>query len=121
MICLEVGIVKMNGIKGFIKNGQVCSDVVTMKIIKKTHSSYIGCSVCERWLTLSNFVEDVPKITGYDEEKFLNGELELDKDKKKDKNKNYVMNYCTWLPIPENHSLANKGKELSNETKQKNE
>ena len=80
---------------------------------------YIGCTVCERWLTLSNFVEDVPKITGYDEERFLNGELHLDKDKKKDENKHYIMNYCTWLPAPENSSLANKGKQRSEETKQK--
>ena len=85
----------------------------------KTHPTYIGCTVCDRWLTLSNFVEDVPLIDGYDREKFLNGQLELDKDKKKDKNKNYVMKYCTWLPKPENSSLANKGKQRSEETKQK--
>ena len=85
----------------------------------KTHPTYKDCTVCERWLTLSNFVEDVPKITGYDEEEFLNGYLELDKDKKKDKNKHYIMKYCTWLPKPENISLANKGKQRSEETKQK--
>ena len=80
---------------------------------------YVGCTVCDRWLTLSNFVEDVPKITGYDREKFLNGELHLDKDKKKDKNKHYIIDYCTWLPGPENCSLANKGKQFSEEHKQK--
>ena len=85
----------------------------------KTHPTYIGCTVCERWLILSNFIEDVPKITGYDRERFLNGELELDKDKKKDENKHYIMNYCTWLPKPENISLANKGKQRSEETKLK--
>ena len=85
----------------------------------KTHPTYIGCTVCDRWLILSNFVEDVPKITGYDEERFLNGELELDKDKKKDENKHYVMNYCTWLPKPENHGLAMKGKHHTEETKLK--
>lgn len=80
---------------------------------------YVGCTVCDRWLVLSNFVEDVRLIDGYDEERFLNGELALDKDKKKDKNKHYVMKYCTWLPGPENSSLAHKGKQLSEETKQK--
>ena len=85
----------------------------------KRQPSYIGCSVCDRWLILSNFIEDVPKITGYNRERFLNGELELDKDKKKDKNKCYVMKYCTWLPKPENCSLAHKGKALSEEHKQK--
>ena len=82
--------------------------------------NYIGCTVCDRWLILSNFVEDVPKIDGYDEEQFLNGELELDKDKKNDTdNKGYFMKYCTWLPKPENHGLAMKGKQHSEETKQK--
>lgn len=85
----------------------------------KKQPTYIGCTVCERWLTLSNFVEDVPKIEGYDRERFLNGELGLDKDKKKDKNKHYVMKYCTWLPKPENISLAHKGKQHSEEAKQK--
>ena len=28
----------------------------------KNGKNYIGCTVCDRWLTLSNFVEDVPKI-----------------------------------------------------------
>lgn len=85
----------------------------------KTHPTYVGCTVCNRWLILSNFVEDVPKITGYDEERFLNGELELDKDKKKDENKHYIMEYCTWLSRPENQSLAQKGKQFSDEHKQK--
>lgn len=81
---------------------------------------YIGCTVCDRWLTLSNFVEDVPKIDGYNRERFLNGELQLDKDKKNDtENKSYSMNFCTWLPKPENISLAHKGKQFSEETKQK--
>lgn len=86
----------------------------------KTNQTYIGCTVCERWLILSNFVEDVPKITGYDEKRFLNGELELDKDKKNNTdNKSYTMKYCTWLPKPENHGLAMKGKCHTEETKQK--
>ena len=86
----------------------------------KKGKHYIGCAVCDRWLTLSNFVEDVRIIDGYDEERFINGELELDKDKKNDTDtKGYSMNYCTWLPKPENLSLAHKGKHLSEETKQK--
>ena len=85
----------------------------------KKGKNYIGCTVCDRWLILSNFVEDVPLITGYDREQFLNGKLHLDKDKKKDENKHYIMKYCTWLPAPENISLAHKGKQVSEETKQK--
>ena len=86
----------------------------------KNGENYKDCTVCDRWLTLSNFVEDVPKIDGYDKEKFLNGELELDKDKKNNtNNKHYHFNFCTWLPKPENISLAHKGKQLSEETKRK--
>ena len=86
----------------------------------KNGKNYIGCTVCDRWLTLSNFVEDVSKITGYDEERFLNGELELDKDKKNDTdNKSYAMTYCTWLSKPENHGLANKGKFSSDHNRSK--
>ena len=86
----------------------------------KNGKNYIGCTVCDRWLTLSNFVEDIPKITGYDEEQFLNGYLELDKDKKNNTDdKSYVTKYCTWLPKPENISLANKDKLFSKEHKRK--
>ena len=86
----------------------------------KKGKHYIGCAVCDRWLILSNFVEDVPKIDGYDRERFLNGELELDKDKKNDTDtKGYTINYCSWLSKPENCSLANKGKQLSEEHKRK--
>ena len=89
------------------------------KEFHKKQPSYKDCTVCERWLTFSNFIEDVPNIDGYDEEKFLNGELELDKDKKKDENKHYIVKYCTWLSSPENKSLANKGKHHTEEHKQK--
>lgn len=109
----------------------------------KTHPKYKDCTVCERWLTLSNFVEDFEKIDGYDREKFLNGELVLDKDiksgKRGEKNKQYIMIECLLTTQGENskeamrtreyHELseetkrklseANKGKQRSEETKQK--
>ena len=44
------------------------------------HITYIGCTVCQKWLKLSDFVNDFKMIRGYNEELFLNGELELDKD-----------------------------------------
>ena len=73
---------------------------------KKFHErqqTYIGCSVCERWLFLSNFVEDFSKIDGYDEEKFLNGELELDKDiKSNGVNHEYNLENCILVSKIEN-------------------
>lgn len=81
---------------------------------------YIGCSVCEQWLLLSNFVEDVPKIDGYDRERFLNGELELDKDIKSGGiNKIYVIEECTLTTHDENMREAMRTREFSEESKQK--
>ena len=100
---------------------------------QKTHPTYKCCTVCERWLLLSNFVEDFPKVDGYNEEKFLNGELVLDKDiKSNGKNKEYSLDNCMLVSAIENAKQAIKtteylrgkdspryGKTLSKETKQK--
>lgn len=89
----------------------------------KTHPKYIGCTVCERWLILSNFVEDFEKIDGYDREKFLNGELVLDKDiKSGGTNKVYIIEECLLTTPGENSKEAMRTREyheLSEETKQK--
>ena len=97
----------------------------------KKGECYIGCSVCERWLTLSNFVEDFKNIDGYDEERFLNGELVLDKDiksgKRGEKNKQYIMIECLLTTQEENSKEAMRtrdysdirGRELSEEHKRK--
>lgn len=39
-----------------------------------------GITVCKDWLCFEKFLKDIPSIKGYDKNKFLNGELELDKD-----------------------------------------
>ena len=87
---------------------------------------YIGCTVCERWLTLSNFVEDFENLDGYDRECFLNGELVLDKDiksrKRGEKNKVYIMIECLLTTQDENTKEAMRTREyqeLSEEHKQK--
>ena len=75
----------------------------------KIGKNYIGCTLCERWLTLSNFVTDVPLIDGYDKEMFLNGELELDKDIKSNGTKKiYCMKECTFVTKPENIKQSHK-------------
>lgn len=83
----------------------------------KTNPTYIGCTVCERWLILSNFVEDFPNIDGYDRDKFLNGELVLDKDIKSGrrgkKNKQYVMIECLLTTQPENSKEAMRTRDYS--------
>ena len=101
----------------------------------KKGECYIGCSVCERWLTLSNFVADFENIDGYDRERFINGELVLDKDiKSGGTNKTYIIEQCKLATHEENTREANRtrdysniqgenhplyGKYLSEETKQK--
>lgn len=45
-----------------------------------SHKSYSGVTVCDRWLCFSNFLEDISKIQGFDENKLSLGLLELDKD-----------------------------------------
>lgn len=105
---------------------------------QERNPTYKECYVCERWLLLSNFVEDFPKINGYDEKKFLNNQLVLDKDIKSDnKNKCYCLEECLLVTNSENTKQANKyvdhsneeyrrkiskaltGKQLSEETKRK--
>ena len=65
--------------------------------------TYKWCSVCQRWLLLSNFIEDLHKIDGYNEMKFLNGELQLDKDiKSNGNNKEYSLENCMFVSKSEN-------------------
>lgn len=71
--------------------------------------TYKGCTVCKRWLLLSNFIEDIKLIDGYEEDKFLNGELELDKDiKSNGANKEYSLDNCMWVSKSENAKQSNK-------------
>ena len=80
----------------------------------ETRPTYIGCSVCNDWLILSNFVRDFKLIDGYDEEKFLNGELCLDKDIKSDgKNKIYCLEQCMFVSKEENIRQSNKTMDYS--------
>ena len=65
--------------------------------------TYINCTLCLEWHYLSKFIKDFKKIDGYDEEKFLNGELELDKDiKSNGKLKEYSLNNCMLVSRKEN-------------------
>lgn len=94
----------------------------------KDGEHYKDCTVCDRWLILSNFVEDFVKIDGYDEERFLNGELVLDKDiKSGGTNKVYIIEECLLTTQEKNAKEAMRtrnnsylqGKHHSEETKQK--
>lgn len=80
----------------------------------KRNPAYKNCIVCERWLLLSNFVEDFIKIDGYDKENFLNGELELDKDiKSNGAVKEYSLDNCMLVSKTENSIQASKTRDYS--------
>ena len=71
--------------------------------------TYKGCYVCDRWLKLSNFVDDFKLIDGYNEEDFLNGKLCLDKDiKSNGVNKCYCLENCMLVSDKENSRQAVK-------------
>ena len=76
--------------------------------------TYVNCTLCLEWHWLSKFVEDVVKIDGYNYEKFMNGELELDKDiKSNGKNKEYSLENCMFVSKQENIMQANRTRDYS--------
>ena len=67
--------------------------------------TYKECYVCERWLMLSNFVEDIVDIENY--ELWLNNSnqrIALDKDiKSNGNNKCYCLEQCMFVTVKENN------------------
>lgn len=79
----------------------------------KKRTSYNNCYVCDKWLKLSGFVEDLPKIDNYD--KWIDGikqkrnPYELDKDiKSNGENKCYCLENCMFITQKENTIQSNK-------------
>lgn len=76
-----------------------------------------GVRVCDRWLCFENFLIDLPKIKGYDEEKFRNKEIVLDKDIdfRLSSNKMYCLEYCRFISQKDNFQemLTRKKQETS--------
>lgn len=74
-----------------------------------------GVTVDERWHVFNNFVEDIDKVEGFDLERIMNSELELDKDIKfndvKNSNKKYSLSNCKFVSKSEN-----SGNRLNNRT-----
>lgn len=71
----------------------------------KNHKGYKlygekGIRVCDRWLCFEYFYKDIPNIKGYNEQKFLKGEIQLDKDMSYigSNNKIYSIETCIFLP-----------------------
>ena len=58
---------------------------------RRKSSSYKGCTVCDEWLTLSNFKD------WYDKQ-YVEPDFQLDKDIIKAGNKVYCPEYCSFVP-----------------------
>ena len=69
--------------------------------------SYKGCTVCKRWMTLSNFANDVPYLIGYQSWRDYHGYC-LDKDSMIPGNREYSPTACCFIPYTENIREANK-------------
>ena len=80
---------------------------------QERYTTYKGCYVCERWLKLSNFVEDISKIDNY--ELWLSDRnYQLDKDIKSNGiNKCYCLEQCMFTTQKENTRQANKTRDYS--------
>lgn len=73
---------------------------------------YKDCSVCERWIKLSNFLEDIQKLDGFEfwrDNPNLN--IALDKDAKIKGNKVYSPEACQFLSIQNNVAEAMKNRD----------
>lgn len=73
-----------------------------------------GVTVDERWHNLDNFIEDIDKIDGFDYNKFIKAEIQLDKDFKQIgvKNKVYSLNTCVFLGRSDNCGNRNNNQDM---------
>ena len=62
-----------------------------------------GVTICDKWLSLNGFIEDVDKIEGFDIELFLQGKLSLDKDIKN--SKQYCLESCKFITKEQNNKI----------------
>ena len=63
--------------------------------------SYAECSVCDRWMTYSNFAKDITLLLGYEDWLNKTGYC-LDKDTINPGNKVYSRKNCCFIPYAEN-------------------
>ena len=71
-------------------------------------------TITDDWFVFENFLNDVPKIDGWNEKLFLEGKLHLDKDYKQrfQQNKIYSKDTCKWLPKEENIKIQDNQQKM---------
>ena len=79
----------------------------TEQHLRNRGRGYIGCTVCERWMTLSVFARDIQRLDGYENWLNYHGYC-LDKDIINPGNKVYSPQNCCFVPYTENIREANK-------------
>ena len=76
----------------------------------------VGVTVCEKWKKYDGFLDDVDKIDGFDIEKILRGDLQLDKDIKQEKipsnKKIYSLSTCTFATRSDNSANRHNNKKF---------
>ena len=86
-----------------------CSMLSRVYSEKNTHPKYLQATIQLEFHWLSYFVDNIKKIDGYDEEKFIKKELSLDKDiKSNGKNKEYSIKNCLFVSSSENTKQSNE-------------
>ena len=77
---------------------------------QKTGHTYIDAEVCDRWLCFSNFLEDIPKIKGYED--WINSiepySYALDKDILGNGSKYYCLENCCFITVSDNTKERNE-------------
>jgi hypothetical protein len=104
--CLGYAKVKDN-LKAFRRWDAMISRCYNEKCTSYKYYGGVGVTVCERWKRYDYYLEDLPKLEGYNEILFNAGKLHLDKDKKQvgNKNKVYSPETCCFLSSAENNSF----------------
>ena len=85
--------------------------------VNDTHYSIYGAkgvTVHERWHNLDNFIEDIDKVDGFEYDKFIVAEIQLDKDLKQigSDNKVYSLDTCIFLSRSDNSGNRNNNQDM---------
>lgn len=66
---------------------------------QKCYKNYGGRGVtyCNKWSTVQGFIDDVDKIPNWNEDSFMNHQLQLDKDYRNPNSKEYSLQNCIWI------------------------
>ena len=84
----------------------------------KEHQRYnsyggVGVYISDRWLDFNNYLNDLPKVEGWDIDLYLQGVIFLDKDSKEIGNKEYSLDKCKFITISENNKYKPNQQKLT--------